>query len=234
MLNTGTAIALSLAGSPRLAALVAGAAIFAASCGSGDGAGARPSDPAAAASAALDEQSTQPASGPGAATTSDDEEAGDEGEPDGATTLPPDLSGDEPRDPTTMPGAVINQYVLNIDQCFDRIEDLVSGRTRIITTLLPCSSSHRFQIFGRLDYPAPHPSLYPGDGTMENFALDSCYLRFEDWAGIAYEISELEIGVLTPDRENFEDELAAYRGIHCWVGAVDGEPLVGTARGSEI
>ncbi len=221
MLNLGTARALCPAGSFRLAPIVVGATIFAASCGSGDSSEARPSDPAAAASAALDEQSTQPASGPGTATAP-------------ASTLAPDLSGDEPRDPTTVPGAIINQYVLTIDQCFDRIEDLVSGRTRIITTLLPCANSHRFQIFGRLEYPAPHPSLYPGDSIMENFALDSCYLRFEDWAGIAYEISELEIGVLTPDRENFEDELAAYRGIHCWIGRVDGEPLVGTARGSAI
>ena len=209
----------------RLIAVVLVAATFGAACSADNGSAGPQDDPAAAASAALDERASQPASGPGSPTST---ETGD----DSATE--PDSSQDEARDPVVVAGTVINQYALDLDQCFDRIEDLLSGRTRIITTLLPCDSRHQFQIFGRLDYPAPHPSLYPGDDVMEDFALASCYLRFEDWADAPYETSELDISVLTPDRTNFEDEVARYRGIHCWVGRVDGEPLMGTARGSGI
>ncbi len=121
--------------------------------------------------------------------------------------------------------------MLTIDQCFDRVEILASGRSRTVTTLMPCREPHQFQVFGYLDYPAPSLSLYPGEDFMEDFALQSCYLQFENWVGIPYETSELDIGVLTPERADFENELAAYRGIHCWVRRVDGEPLIGTARG---
>lgn len=217
--------------SSRLIAVVLVLAGFAAACGADNGSPGTPSDPAAAADAALDERAAQPASGPASAAT-DDSINPDTDSIDPTSDI--ELSGDEPHDPATVPGGVINQYVLEIDQCFDRIEDLVSGRTTITTTLLPCDTVHHFQIFGRLQYPAPHPSLYPGDDIMEDFALDSCYLRFEDWVGAAYETSALDIGVLTPDRTNFEDELARYRGIHCWVRRVDGEPLAGTARGSQL
>ena len=214
--------------SPRLIAIVLVLAGFAAACGADNGSPGTPSDPAAAADAALDERAAQPASGPASATS------GDSIDPDTDLSDDRDLPGDEPRDPVTVPGGVINQYALELDQCFDRIEDLVSGRTTITTTLLPCDTVHHFQVFGRLQYPAPHPSLYPGDDIMEDFALDSCYLRFADWVGAAYETSALDIGVLTPTRANFEGELERYRGIHCWVRRVDGEPLVGTARGSQL
>ena len=47
-----------------------------------------------------------------------------------------------------------------------------------------------------------------------------------------YELSELKLGFLTPNRTNFEDSKARFRGIHCYVYK-NGEELLGTARGSK-
>ena len=203
---------------PRLAfavaalALLALLALLAGSCSDDtDDDADQTSDPAAAVAAALE------AAGRSTTTVaSDTDEADDE---------------PEQLDPTTIPGQIIDKYSLEVGECFDRLEDLRDGRPVIITTRLDCDEPHHFQIFAALTYPAEHPSLYPGDDIMFDFALRSCYQRFEGWVGTTYELSELEIGVITPDRENFENSAARYRGIHCWVEHVDGDELIGTMQG---
>ena len=102
----------------------------------------------------------------------------------------------------------------------------------ITTTRVDCDEPHGYQIFHRFDYPAPHPSPHPGDSAMRNYELQTCYREFESWVGSGYETSTLDIGVITPPRENFEDDVARYRGIHCWVEPADGGKLSGSARGS--
>ena len=132
------------------------------------------------------------------------------------------------------PGTVISHYNLRTNDCFDREEQLVSGQSLITTTRLPCDEPHRFQVFAQLEYPAEHPSVYPGDDVMEDFALLSCYRHFEPWVDAVYETSELEISVLTPNQIDFEDDMNHYRGIHCAVHRLDGDRLTGTARSSGL
>lgn len=137
-----------------------------------------------------------------------------------------------PLDPTEIPGEPINQYDLDVHDCFDQIEDRRDGVPVTITTRLPCDEPHHFEVFARLGYPAEHPAVFPGDTAVRDYALASCYREFEAWVGTTYETSELDIGVIVPTRENFEDDAARYRGIHCWVDRSDGEPMVGTSEGS--
>ena len=207
---------MSTAPAPRRALVAAtlAAALLAAACGDDSAGGENGDDvddPAAAAAAALD-GGAGPDSG-----TADDTEAGDES---------------EQLDPTTIPGEIVDKYSLEIDDCFDQLEDLRAGRPVTITTLLPCDDPHHFQVYARLTYPAPHPSTVPGDNVMADYALRECYLEFPAWVGTSYELSDLEIGVITPTLENFENSQSRYRGIHCWVEHVDGEALVGSMRGS--
>ena len=67
---------------------------------------------------------------------------------------------------------------------------------------------------------------------MEAFARAQCYGAFADFVGQIYELSELELGYLTPDRVDFEHEQARFRAIHCYVHRGDGEELVGSASDS--
>lgn len=138
-----------------------------------------------------------------------------------------------PLNPTDIPGEIYNPFELSTGDCFDRIEDLLDGRPQTITTRLPCDDPHGFEIFHELTYPAEHPSVFPGEEIVREFALASCYRAFEAWVGSEYELSVLEIDVIIPTQENFEDNAARYRGIHCWVEEQNGEPLTGSSRNSE-
>ncbi|MEZ5245361.1 MAG: hypothetical protein R2707_09720 [Acidimicrobiales bacterium] len=137
-----------------------------------------------------------------------------------------------PLDPTQIPGEPVNQYNLSVRDCFDQIEDRSDGLPVTITTKLPCDEPHHFEVFAQLTYPAEHPSIYPGDAVIRDYALASCYRKFSSWVGSEYELSDLEIGVIIPTQENFESNAARYRGIHCWVRHEDGEPMIGTSRDS--
>jgi hypothetical protein len=221
---------------PRLRIALAIAA-FVVAAYSDDTPATQQTDPAAAADATLSDQATLPTTTTTEAATTTTEAANTPP----TDTLPTDFapidentpSFDEPYVPPG-PGTVIIHYDLRVNDCFDREEELVSGESRVTTTRLPCEESHRFEVFAELEYPAEHPSIYPGDDIMEDFALQSCYRHFERWVGSVYETSELEISVITPNQIDFEDDLNRYRGIHCAVRRLDGEQLVGTARRSGL
>ncbi len=67
---------------------------------------------------------------------------------------------------------------------------------------------------------------------MRGFALRVCYEQFEAFVGEIYELSVYEIGVFTPNRTNFEHEVARYRGVHCWLYEDSVESVSGSARGT--
>lgn len=200
-----------------IVAVMVTTALAAAACGGGDDDGAPERDPAAAADAALTAAAAEfDASVTGDGTTST---VAQQGQPNDTT-------------PPTLPGIIVNEFLLAVNECFDRVEDLTGGRMRIITTKLPCDEPHRAQVFSRIEYPAEHPSYYPGDDIMEDYALAACYVHFEPWVDAAYETSALDIRAITPNRTNFEE--TGYRGIQCYVERSDGEPLIGDARGSGL
>jgi hypothetical protein len=68
---------------------------------------------------------------------------------------------------------------------------------------------------------------------MDAFATAECYGAFSDFVDEIYELSELELGFLTPSRTNFEDDVARFRGVHCYVHLGGDAELVGTAGGSK-
>jgi len=208
---------------PGMVALVTSISLIAAACSSGSGTESRPnSDPAAAAAAAL--ETTPPTD---VTTTTAPHDATDE-------SAHPADELTEPLDPTSIPGLIINQYSLAVGDCFDQIRDLQNGQPVTITTKLGCFTPHEFQVFHRLEFPAGSPAIYPGDKVMRQFARNSCYRKFESWVGAKYEVSALEIEVLTPTQVNFEDPVARYRGIHCFVYRSDGAALTTTARRSGL
>lgn len=192
--------------------LAAGAAlvlVLAGACSDDGGAGAPAEDPARFADESLDAAQDTP-------------RTDDPADPAPTTSL----------DPTDIPGEPVNQFELDVGECFDRLEDLQDGRPVVITTRIDCDEPHHYEVFHRLQYPVGHPAVYPGETELRDFALQSCYREFAAWVGREYELSELEIGVLVPPRDNFEDAQARYRGIHCWVERIDGEPMTASSRDS--
>ena len=211
-----------------LGAVAAAALLAACSNGSGSVEG-EPTDPAAAVAA----------SGP---TNTADVVAALEGgsgaRPD--TTFDPTANNDSddgstglgPIDPLDIPGEIISEYSLVDGDCFNRFEGLQAGRRLAITARVDCDEPHWAEVYHTFDLDAPHPAVFPGDDAVRGFALRVCYEQFEAFVGEVYELSVYEIGVFTPNRTNFEHEVARYRGVHCWLYDANDEMVSGTARGT--
>ena len=137
-----------------------------------------------------------------------------------------------PIDPLDIPGEIISEYSLVEGDCFNRFEGLQAGRRLAITARIGCDEPHWGEVYHTFDLDAPGSAIYPGDDAVRGFALRVCYEQFEAFVGEIYELSVYDIGVFTPNRTNFEHEVARYRGVHCWLYDPNDESLSGTARGT--
>ena len=178
-------------------------------------------DPAAAV-AANDPQAQDVVAPPGLDAPDDGDESSSESASDEGDT--------NEIDPLAIQGDIISEFNLTDGECFNRVEGLQAGRKVAITARVDCRDPHLAEVFHTFDLDVAHPGLYPGDDAMRRFTRRTCYDHFEAFVGISYESSVYEIDVFTPNRTNFEDEVARYRGVHCWLHHVDNEPLSGTAE----
>ena len=129
-------------------------------------------------------------------------------------------------------GDVVNLHDLDDGVCFNRYSWVQDDRHVEIDTRVPCGGPHQHEVYLRTEHPARAGAPWPGDREMEAFARAQCYGAFADFVGEIYELSELELGYLTPSRTDFEHEDARFRGIHCYLLRDDGEEMVGSARDS--
>lgn len=215
------------AGAPRrlLVALVALASLLAGACGGGgDAAPSAPDavrDPAAAAARAAEDRDRLTADSSVDGADSADSAAT-------ATTTVGHL------DPAALPGIVVNKYDLHPGECFSQFDEVTEQGRSVVTTRVDCNQPHQAEVYALLQYPAPHPALFPGDEAIREWAIVNCYDAFEPYVGAPYELSSLEIGVFVPTAENFEDAVARYRGVHCWVHRDDGGELDTSVRASGL
>ena len=129
-------------------------------------------------------------------------------------------------------GDVVNLHDLEDGTCFNRYSWVQDDRHVELDTRVPCGGPHQHEVYLRTEHPTRAGAPWPGDREMEAFARAQCYGAFADFVGEIYELSELELGYLTPSRTDFEHEDARFRGIHCYLLRDDGEEMVGSARDS--
>jgi hypothetical protein len=149
---------------------------------------------------------------------------------DAATETTTSVAGDAAGNATTSTmvqpvGDPVTRYQLVVGDCFNRYESID------VITRVACDGPHDAEMFHYETHPAPFGEPYPNDREMQKYALAVCYAQFESFTGGLYELSRLDIGVITPTKENFEDAKARFRGIACYVTDQAGEPLVLTMRG---
>ncbi len=159
--------------------------------------------------------------------------SGDDGEAAAPTTsmveVRPTLAEDGIPD---WVGEVVNLHDLGAGTCFNSYSWVRDDRLVEIDTRVPCEGPHQHEVYLRTEHPARPGAPWPGDREMEAYARAECYAAFAGFVGLIYELSELDLGYLTPNRTDFEHERAVFRGIHCYVFRDDGAELVGTARDS--
>lgn len=200
---TGTSATLRplFARRPRAVALIA-VVLFLAACSNDATADDPPTDPAAAAAEA-------------AATAA-------------STTIQPD-------DPAqialieALAATAIDPYSLVVGDCFNRSEFVREGRDAEFINLIPCDQPHGFEVYHKTQYPAANGEPFPGKDVMDDFAYEACYNAFKPFVGRLYETSTFDLDILTPTKENFEDSVARYRGITCWLYDRNSEFTTGTA-----
>jgi hypothetical protein len=126
---------------------------------------------------------------------------------------------------TTPVGDPVLRTQLVVGDCFNSYDDID------VTTRVPCGVEHDGEVFHYENHAAPFGEPYPAERELEKYALRACYAQFETFTGGLYEVSRLEIGAVTPTREQWEDSAARYRGIICYVFDPSGAELVGSMRG---
>ena len=130
-------------------------------------------------------------------------------------------------------GEVVNVHNLKISDCFNHYSWTSTERLVEIDTRVPCTGPHQHEIYFHIEHPATAGAPWPGEQEMQAFAVSVCYEEFFDFIGQIYELSKLELGFLIPNRTNFEDDIARFRGVHCYIKRNDGKELIGSARGSK-
>mgnify|MGYP005643083839 FL=1 len=131
-------------------------------------------------------------------------------------------------------GEVVNLHDLEAGTCFNSYSWVQDDRQIAIDTRVPCPGPHQHEIYLRTAHPARPGAPWPGDREMEAYARAECYAAFAGFVGLIFELSELELGYLTPSRTDFEHDRAVFRNIHCFVHRSDGTEMVGTAAGSRL
>ncbi len=119
----------------------------------------------------------------------------------------------------------VGVFVMQVGDCY---EDFESG---LIETLeaQPCAQEHGLEVYAKFDMPA---GVWPGEDAVDTAGIDGCYDRFEGYVGASYEVSVFDYTFLSPTEESWSQ--IDDREIVCVLARIDGEPNLGTAKGSAI
>lgn len=154
---------------------------------------------------------------------------GDDAATDDTTTstAPPDTAP-----PTTEPpGEQVDVSALEPGMCFDyRVVPDEAGQEVEGVVAIDCNLPHLNEVFAVVEHPGGRTDPYPGTDAMTEFANDECIAQFEGFVGRQYELSDLEVGHVTPTPESWGER---DRTVLCFVFQREGEKLTGSAAGSD-
>jgi len=94
-----------------------------------------------------------------------------------------------------QPGDCFNEYIYK-DQ---------SDFLQQITTLVGCDGPHDREAYFATEYPSDPGVPMPPEETLRRWAERACLDEFEDFVGLEYVLSRLEIGAITPTFESWTE-----------------------------
>ncbi len=146
-------------------------------------------------------------------------------------TAEPDLLPAEEDLRDRFEGTVTDPFDLLVGTCFNQYTYLDRNDLPAqLTTAIGCTRPHNGQVYAILNHDAPPGAPYPGEEAVNSWGVLQCYDQFEPFVGLVYEKSELDIGMITPSRTDWEgdDDL---RRISCYVFSRERLLIVGTMAG---
>jgi hypothetical protein len=124
---------------------------------------------------------------------------------------------------------------LELGDCIDEPRDEPMGPDDIPTVLAvnvrPCHESHDAEVVGVVRHPAGDEAAFPGENAIFRHAKGACAEAFEEWVGVEFAESSLDLFFLYPNDEGWE---FGDRIIQCVAYPLDGQPLEGSVRGAGI
>ena len=127
-------------------------------------------------------------------------------------------------------GGNIDAFSMRLGDCFDNTRSFGSDEAGQVSSLpgVPCSEPHDNEVFAIFDVDY---DSFPGDEPMAELAFDQCLARFENFVGLEYESSVLDITALYPSAASWAQE---DREVICAVFDMNGEKRAGSAKDSAI
>ena len=139
----------------------------------------------------------------------------------------------DPNDPFQLSGTSVDPADLEAGDCFNEYlyRDGSDFRQRV-TTVVSCNGPHDREAYFRTEYPGGDSASYPIDDELERWADISCLEEFEDFVGLDYVLSALELGAVVPTFEGWTDD--GDRSVICYVFPDQGGRLLDSVRNSGI
>lgn len=133
---------------------------------------------------------------------------------------------------TSVDGAEgISVGELQVGTCFDDPAFGGDAATVTETTRVQCFDPHDAEVYAVVRYTQGPDDPYPGEEAAQDYANDRCLDRFEDFVGIPYEQSQLDIASLWPTQASWD---AGDREATCAVFHVENQKLRGTMDSAEL
>jgi hypothetical protein len=127
----------------------------------------------------------------------------------------------------------VDAYRIQVGDCFNgQLPTAVDSIDAV-----PCDQPHDQEAYAvfdlEIDGQAAGPDVpYPGDDQVQLVAQRDCIVQFTGYVGSAYETSILEVGLLLPTQETWEQ--IDDREVVCTVHRADGGQLEATAQGTAL
>lgn len=165
----------------------------------------------------------------------DDGTAGDGTVDDGADSSTPaaDVTDDSlGTDADGLADVPISVFDLEVGTCFDDPAFAADEPGTIGETVaVQCFEPHDAEVYAIVSYTSGPEADFPGEDIVQDRAEDECFDRFEDFVGIAYEDSRLDIATIWPTEDSWEQ---GDREATCVVFDVANQKLEGTMDGAEL
>lgn len=119
-------------------------------------------------------------------------------------------------DPEQLAGVSTRPSEIEAGDCFN--EYIYKDQTDFlqqITTIVGCNGPHDREAYFTTEYPGDEDDPLPPEDTLVRWAETACLDEFEDFIGLEYVLSALEIGVIVPSFETWTNE--GDRKVICFV-----------------
>ena len=121
-------------------------------------------------------------------------------------------------------GGTVDAFQVRVGDCFD--DAIVNEGEYEVSDVpgVPCSEPHDNETYAVFDLTV---DSFPEGDAMGDFAYEACYERFQPFVGRDYETSTLDINMMYPSRESWQQD---DREVICAVYDVEANKLVGSAK----